>query len=254
LASLPAETVVAWAPAPGAQRLFSAAELKHLAERLGAAGPAPVGDVCVERRVEPLDAARVLTALRSQLPETNIALLDYSRQPVPEGTLEFPITGLRRALGPMFWYGFVRYAGGRHFAVWAKVRVRLATPVVVAAEDLKPGQAIDAAQLKLETREDVFPRETVQALSGVAGKVPRRPIRAGTVVSAEALGPAPDVARGDTVQVEVRIGSARLALDGLVESSAFTGQRVAVRNPISNKRFLARVEGKGRVSVRPENP
>src|SRR5690242_13021394 len=65
LASLPADTVVAWAPAPGAQRLFSAAELKHLAERLGAAEPAPVGDVCVERRVEPLDAARVLTELRS---------------------------------------------------------------------------------------------------------------------------------------------------------------------------------------------
>jgi flagella basal body P-ring formation protein FlgA len=58
-----------------------------------------------------------------------------------------------------------------------------------------------------------------------------------------------DVMRGDTVRVEVRDGGAHLELEATAEGSGAFGEIISVLNPISKKRFPARVEGKGRVSV-----
>jgi flagella basal body P-ring formation protein FlgA len=55
--------------------------------------------------------------------------------------------------------------------------------------------------------------------------------------------------RGETVHVEVRNGAARLELDGIAETSGSVGQFIPILNSSSKKRFRARVEGKGRVSV-----
>ncbi len=247
-ATLPADTVLGWAPAPGVRRVFRAAELGRLAARLGMAA-APEGDLCVERPVAPLDEARVRAALEKALPEAKIEILDFSQQPVPEGVLEFPLDGLRRGAGVETWIGRVRYAGRRRFAVWAKVRVRVAAPVVVAAQDLKPGQPIEAAQLRLQTREEFPASDVMRVLGDVTGKLPRHTIRAGAVVPEAALEEPPVVARGDTVTVEVRSGSARLELEGRAENAAGIGQRIKIRNPVSNKIFVARVEAKGRAVV-----
>jgi flagella basal body P-ring formation protein FlgA len=234
---------VGWAPAPGMRRTFSPSELIRLAARLGAR-VAPERPVCVERRTAPLDAAGLRAALQAQLPEGTIQLLDFSRAPVPEGDLVFPRSGLRRRAGASYWNGYIRYAGKRRFSVWAKVAV--AVPVVVAAADLDPGRAIEAAQLRIEERDDLA---AAGSLEKVTGKWPRRPIRAGTPVLSQWLAPAPEIARGDAVTVEVQIGAAYLKLDGRAEAAAALGQPIAVRNPATQKRFVARVEGRGRVSV-----
>ena len=55
--------------------------------------------------------------------------------------------------------------------------------------------------------------------------------------------------RGETVKVEVHSGNARLEFEAQTEASGVAGQTVPVVNPVSKKRFKARVEGKGRVSV-----
>lgn len=251
-ATLPPDTVVGWAPAPGVTRTLAAAELRRLAARLGAAGT-PDADLCVERRVVPLDPVRLREALQAQLPDAKIEILDFSRQAVPEGPLEFPLSGLRRAAragtGPAQWSGFVRYAGHRRFTVWAKVRVRVMAPVVIAAEDLQARHPIEAAQLRLETRE-AFPAEgLVRTIEAAVARLPRHTIRAGAVLPIEELDPAPAVTRGDTVKVEVWSGATHLELEGLAEGAAAVGQSVAIRNPVSKRRFLARVEGQGRASV-----
>ncbi|MBZ5575923.1 MAG: flagellar basal body P-ring formation chaperone FlgA [Acidobacteriia bacterium] len=247
-AGLPADTALGWAPAPGIARVFSPAELRRLAARFGTA-PAPQEGLCVERPVGPLDPARVQTALQAQVPGGAITVLDYSRQPVPEGVLEFPLSGFGRGAGATYWNGFVRYGGGRRFAVWAKVQVRVSAPVVVAAEELKPGRPIEAAQVRLETRDDFPQTGFVTALEEAVGKLPWRSILAGARVPAQILHAAPDVAPGDTVTVEVWSGAAYLRFEARAEGAARVGQRVALRNPVSGKRFFARVEAKGRVSV-----
>ena len=252
-ARVPPDTVVGWAPAPGVQRVFHAAELRRMGTRLGISA-APRTDVCVERPVAPLDPARVLAILRQQLPEARIELVEFSRQPAPAGDLEFPLAGLRPQGDGGIWRGSVRYGGSHRFAVWVRVRVRLAAPLVIAAEDLKPGRTIEAAQVRVETREG-FPRPgMLSSVESALGKRPRQAIRMGTPLCAASLEPAPDVSRGEDVTVEISSGAAHFELEARAERAASVGQRVAVRNPFSNQRFFARVVAKGRVSVRPENP
>src|SRR5262249_27443988 len=112
------DTPIALAPAPGVQRRFDLVELRRLAARFHLAEP--TGEICVQRHTPNLAPAHILGALRALMPSAQIELLDYTRGPVPEGELEFspngpPSTGV--------WSGAVRYAEGRRFPVWAKVRL-----------------------------------------------------------------------------------------------------------------------------------
>jgi flagella basal body P-ring formation protein FlgA len=248
-AALDPETVIGLAPAPGVRRVFSAAELGRIAARLGARPLLPAG-LCVERKTAPLDPARLLAALQAQAPGARVRLLDFSRMPVPEGELAFPRNGLRRAPGSAyFWNGWVRYAGTRRFSIWVKIEAHAPAPVVVAASDLNPGRVIEAAQLRLAIRDEPFGSGFVSALDQAIGQVARRPVRSGTALEPQWLEPPPAVARGDAVKVDVWSGAAHLQLEARAESAAAAGHPVQVRNPTTQKKFLARVESKGRVSV-----
>src|SRR5579872_6657454 len=237
-AALDPAAVVGWAPAPGVQRVFPAAELRRIAARLGAPGLPETG-LCVERKAAPLDPARVVAAIQPQVPESGVKLLDFSRAPAPEGELVLPRSAMRRAAGnAYFWSGYVRYAGNRRFAVWARIAVDAAVPVVVAVADLRPGRAIRAADLRIETRNDLLASGLVASLDQAVGKWPRRPIRAGAAVAAQWLQAAPEIVRGDAVKVDVQSGGAHLEMDARAESDGSLGERVAVRNPVSQIRFF----------------
>ena len=242
-------TPVSATPAAGAPRIFGIPELRRIASRFRLSGE-PERPICFERPLAPPDPARLLEALRRQLPDGRIEILDYCRTPAPAGEMEFPLTGLRRAGSEAFWSGSIRYGGGRRFAIWARVRVSVAQSRVLAVEALRPGPAILAGQLRLQTLQ-VFPAEKVFAssLQQVAGNAARVPIQAGVPVRLDWLSPAPDVVRGDRVVVEVHSGAAYLKLEATAEASGSVGTVIPVTNPISKKRFPARVEGKGRVSV-----
>ena len=86
LADMAPDTPLAPAPFPGVSRVFRVAELLRLAARL-AVQPAPENDICVLRPVGVLDDARIRDAMKKELPEARIEILEFSRQPAPEGTL-----------------------------------------------------------------------------------------------------------------------------------------------------------------------
>ena len=69
---------------------------------------------------------------------------------------------------------------------------------------------------------------------------PRRPPRV----------PPPDVRRGDQVLVTVVSGAVRLKFEAQAESTAHIGESVIVLNPENGRRFIARVEDKGKVLVK----
>lgn len=236
--------VIGWAPSPGVARVFTVPELRRLAARLGSPSK-PQAGLCIERKVAPPDPDRLLAALQSEMPEGRVILLDFSRAPIPEGELRFPRSGLRRAGGALYWSGYVSYASRHKFAIWAKIRARSAQPVVVAARDLTPGRAIERAQLRIETPDDIFLSGRVHSIEEVVGKWPRRSIRAGAAILAQWLELPPDVIRGEPVRVEVWSGGAHLQLDARAESTGGRGERVSVLNPGNQKRFFARVTGKG---------
>jgi len=243
------DAAVAFAPAPGVQRVFRVPELRRLAARWNLAAD-PAGELCFERPAAPLDPARLREAMLQSLPLARIEILDYSRVPAPDGRLEFPPGGLRQTTAGGLWNGSVRYGADRRFPVWARVKVTLAAPRVVAARDLTSGRRIDAAELRLETG-DGFPSDNAFARSveEIAGRVLRRPVRAGDALRTTWLDPPKEVAPGDTVRVEVRCGGALLEMEAQAEAAGSIGQTISVRNTVSKKCFRARVEGKGRVSV-----
>ena len=247
-AAVPPETPLGLAPGPGVQRVFRLPELRRLAERFGVpvtAGP----EVCVTRPVAVFTAERLLAAMQRELPAAHIELLDFSRQPAPEGELAFPVSGLRQAAAGGYWSGYVTYGGRHHFTIWARVRVRMAATRVIAVQDIKPGVALDAALLRMETREEIPGKGFAGTVEEAAGMMSRRAITAGTALRTEWLEAAKVVMRGETVEVEAVRGGAHLKLEGIAEASGASGETIPIQNPVSKQRFMARVECKGRVVV-----
>lgn len=251
MAALDPATPVGHAPEPGVSRTFRAFDLRTLAARFGLP-IMPDQEFCVERPVAPLDPARLLEAMKSTLPQAYIEILEYSRQPAPSGELAFAREGLREGSqrNGALWSGSVHYAGNRRFLIWARVKVAVGARRVLALADLKPGQPIEAGQILEQTREEFpAPGDFAVALDQVAGKWPRLALRAGSEIRLDQLADAKDVARGERVRVEVVEGAARLEFEGIAESSGSAGEMIPVRNPDTNRRFRARVAGRGRVSV-----
>jgi flagellar basal body P-ring formation protein FlgA len=240
---------LALAPEPGVERVFRLPELHRLAERLHWEGEL-AADVCIARPVSLPDPARLLAAMQKALPQAEITILEYGRQPLPDGEIEFPASGLRPGSGSALWTGYVHYAGARRFVLWARVKALVTVSRLIAAVDLQPGKAIAPGEVRSETRqESPLPPPFLQSAGEGIGKWARVPIRAGTPLRAEMLEEPKAVARGDTVIVEVRNGLAHLTMEAQAEASGAVGETVPILNPVSHKRFLARVEGKGRVSV-----
>lgn len=247
--TVPADTPLAPAPEPGFVRVFRYPELRRLAARWQL--PAlPEHEVCVARPVARLDPEQLLEAMQKEVPGARIEVLEFSRQPAPLGPVEFPRQGLRHGAASTLWMGWVRYAGNRHFNIWARVAVTATADRVLAVGDLKPGQPITAAQVMVATRQDFPGNEPfARSLDEVIGKYPRLRIPAGGTVRLDVLDSPKDVMRGQTVQVEVRNGGALLELEGQAEASGAIGDTIPVRNPDSQKRFQAKVKGKGKVVV-----
>ncbi len=188
-------------------------------------------------------------------PNTRIELADVSSEPVPPGVIQFPLGGLiHPALAdtPALWRGEV-VAGSRRFTIWAKAKISTPLTRLVAVEDLKPGQVIQANQIRAELY-DGFPstKTGLPTLQDMIGMMPLRSVSAGSEIRPENLARPFDVARGDFVHVEVRIGQARLSLRGRAEAAGRIGEMIAVRNPESNTVFRARIEGKDIVLVDPQ--
>ena len=216
--------------------------------RTAANGPA---ERSIERAGVRLDAARLIEAMQRRLPGARIEILDFSRQPVPEGELDFSLAGLRPTPAGEFWTGAVRYAGARRFPVWAKVRVRADAPRVIALEELRPGSAIRAGQVRVEMRTE-FPCDAVFVTSPeeAVGMLARVTVPAGAPLRTAWLAAAPDIARGDMVKIEAAAGGVRVALDAEAQASGSRRQTIPFRNPATGRRFYAHVEGPGRASVK----
>jgi flagella basal body P-ring formation protein FlgA len=244
-AALAPEMPIALAPAPGVQRVFRLPELRRLVQRWNL--PAgPDRELCVARPVGVPDPARLLAAMQRQLPGARIEILEFSRQAAPDGELEFPLSGLRRSAEGAFWSGFVKYAGGHHFAVWARVRVQVAVARVVTKEVIPAGRTLEPAGLRLETREEFPATGYVTELGEAAGMAARRSIPAGTPILSEWLEAAKAVLRGDPVQVEIVNGGARLKLEAVAVSSGAIGDTILVLNPAYKRQFRARILSPGK--------
>jgi flagella basal body P-ring formation protein FlgA len=193
---------------------------------------------------------RLLEAMHQELPGAHIEILEASRMPAPAGDLIFPLAGLQQTSSGGYWNGYVAYAGKQRFTVWARVKIRVTVQRVTAFQALPAGAPVAAAQLRLETRDEMPARGFAAAVEEIAGRVPKRLIAAGATLRPEWFEAAKAVLRGEPVQVEVTQGAAHLTLEGIAEASGVVGDTIPVQNPISHQRFPARIAARGKVVVK----
>jgi flagella basal body P-ring formation protein FlgA len=250
LESVPPATVLSFAPEPGIERVFRVPELRKIAAQFHLPA-APEDEICVTRTVAPLEPATLLAAMQKEVPGAKIAILDFSKQAAPQGEIVFRRGGLRsNSVAGAMWFGAVRYAPSREFTIWAKVTVTAQVSRVVAKRDIAAGQRIEPDDIGIETREEFpSPQAIPASASSVTGKSSRAPIHAGAVIRPEILEISKDVRQGEIVEVEVLDGGAHLKFEARAEASGSVGDAIPVRNPASGKRFVAKVQGIGRVFV-----
>jgi flagella basal body P-ring formation protein FlgA len=254
--ALPPQLPVAVAPLPGSPRIIHASELVSLARR-NSIHLATAEDLCFEWTMQPLERAAVADVMRASLnaPEAAIEIVEMSRNQVPRGRIEFPRSRLGTPAAasvpaPVLWRGSVVYGDALRFAIWARVTVHATIVQVVAVESLRAGQPVENRQLRLETTQGFpLPAKIARSVEQVAGRLPLRPVPAGSPIHLEQLSAPFDVNRGDVVDVEVRSGAAHLSFSGKAETAGRSGDMVAIRNEYSNRLFQARVNGKGKALV-----
>ncbi len=260
--ALDGDLSIAYAPAPGTQRVLTAGYLRLLAlSHALQPDQGELHDICFQRLQAPLTRSQVLEALEAALAAaqapagTEWELMDWSRQNVPAGKLEFPRAGLVGGSRPpdpgaLLWRGVVRYEERKNFPVWARVKLSLRRARVVAKTELPAGRPIAADQVAVEEKSEFPFAETPFAEADrIAGSLPRRTIPRGGSIHAGMLNTPREIARGDLVAVEVASGQARLRFEALAESAGRAGDRILVKNPANGRRFPARVLARGKVVV-----
>ena len=245
-AALPANLTVAYAPPPGAKRVFAQAELGRIARANNIQSAIPE-EVCFEIPMHEIEDTDVLSSMRRSLTaDAELTLVELPRAAVPVGRLEFPLTGLEPAVkGTRIWRGFVSYGETLRMRIWARVEVCRRLNAVVAVSDLALNVPIDAAHLRVEmVSAPIGPDQRVaQHIDQVLGRIPKKNVSAGSTIPLAILDIPPTVRRGDAVKVEVRSGPARIQIEAVAESAARTGEIVQLRNPSTGRTFRARLEG-----------
>ncbi len=179
------------------------------------------------------------------LPEARIEMLDFSHRPVPEGRIEFPLA--RPARQERGW-GDVRYGGEPPLHHLGQGKGAVQVRRVVAARELC-GRGSSSTRppsgWRLSTRDDSpSPDATLIACRSKSDReMARAAIRGRGALDPRRLARRSPrlVARGDTVQVEVRErrGRTRTGRAG-ADGSGAGGETIPVLNPATGKRFRAR--------------
>ncbi len=249
------DSVVGYSPLPGAVHVFTAAEISRLAKTYSL-DAGEYRTVCFQRAMRELDERELHDLLDRVLdiPAARIDLVDFSRYPAPVGDLVFPRSGLALTLSPgtdpLLWRGYVVYGSGRHFQIWARVRVHARLSRVVATDNLVTRVPVRADQVRIEMLDGVPDAlAPAQSLEDVVGKLVLRPVRRGATVSLDDISSALTVHRGDKVDVDFESPGMHLRIEASAEMDGRLGDRIRLRNLQSNNIFEGEVSGKDQARV-----
>jgi flagella basal body P-ring formation protein FlgA len=235
-----------YAPMPGAVRVIRAEELQSMAVKRGFTVTPPLGGICFEWPMTPLDPARAADAMRRSLPAgARLEVLEVSRIAVPPGPIEFPAESLKAG----HWRGFVRYGNGGRFEVWARVNVSVKQTRVIAASAIKAGDRIASSQVRLEEVEGPPEIGFVQQIEQAVGMMSKRSYAEGSALVARMLAAPAAVLRGDTVRLRAAVGAAQVSTEVHAQAAGKIGDLIPVKNPASGRVLRARVESPGEVTL-----
>lgn len=135
------------------------------------------------------------------------------------------------------------------WVIYVPVRSRQRQNVVVLRNNLASGSMPTAADLAIEERElgpnQMFFRDTSQ----ISGRVLRRPLMAGSILSPDLLSAPTKVRRGDAVTLLGRAGGMEVRVQGRALADGQEGQSIQVQNISSGRIVGGTVRSEGLVEV-----
>jgi flagella basal body P-ring formation protein FlgA len=124
----------------------------------------------------------------------------------------------------------------------ASVNIGILKPVIVAGRAIKPGEALDADKLGLETRNIAELSDApIEAAEAIRGMIASHFIPAGRIITSTSIQMPPALITGDHIMIKYSRGSLTLSTEGIAKENGFIGERIKVMNADSKKIISATV-------------
>ncbi len=239
-------------PLPGSPRRISRALLQNWSAAAGADPSAAPDSLLLQRRLEALTPDSAAAILRSVLVEklgVGADELDIevpANHPLPSppaGELEWSLVGGGPASAEaaplrLRW----RDSAGRSGVELLTARVRRRGAWLVAARDLPARERVSEQDFRLERGflpdygscylSTFYPDRTYEL---------KQQLKSGEPLEEKLLAPRADVARGDLLDLEVRVGGIVLRVPARAEADAGIGDRAPLKNLESGRRIVGRI-------------
>jgi flagella basal body P-ring formation protein FlgA len=145
----------------------------------------------------------------------------------------------------------VRCAGAEPWTIYVTATVHVMGEVVVSARSMARGATLTRADLTTRRLDlSTLPPGAATHLAQVEGKLLKRPVAPGTVLTATMLASKPLVRRGETVTLLARVGGLDVRVGAEALASGAAGERIKVRNASSRRVVEATVVAAGLVETR----
>jgi flagella basal body P-ring formation protein FlgA len=262
---VPADAVFGYTPAPGAIRWLRATELEAFASRNGGMLSAAHG-LCVRRSTRKLELeevrAAVIEALKASFPDSataQVQILDFSKEPMPPGQLQFDARHLGMAassrLGTaLLWRGRLRYDTAGSLPFWVSLKADVARKAWVAVRTIEQGELIQAADLREQSWLAPISRSASAAQpEEIVGREASVRIGAGKALTTRLVREPYQIRRGETVAVTLQSGNTRLGFEGRALSSGRAGDVIPIESATSRKLLRGRLSDGRKVVVELEN-
>jgi flagella basal body P-ring formation protein FlgA len=123
-------------------------------------------------------------------------------------------------------------------------------PVLVAVNDIGPGDSLTPSVFRIERRlASAVHSDTVSSIAGTSGHSPRVRLPAGTILRQSHLKEIPLIVKGTAVTISVTLDGVHVTAQGIIREDGFMGRTVAVLSTNSQRLIRARVVGPRRVTV-----
>lgn len=130
------------------------------------------------------------------------------------------------------------------------LRLREDSAVVVLARGVRAGEPLKPEDLLVQQRDvAAVAGTTFTATEGLVGRVPRRGLPAGAVLTEQALASEVLLRRGDPVVLVSRLGGIEVRAEGRAMGNAAAGGNVSVENLVSRRIVRGRATASGEVEV-----
>ena len=124
----------------------------------------------------------------------------------------------------------VRCTGPANWSLFVPVQIKLIDEVLVAAQSVPAGQALQPSDLKLERRDVTsIPGNVLTAPEQAIGKNVSAPLAAGTILRMELLRAPNIILQGQQVKLVAQGSSFKVTSEGLAMGNATLGQVVSVK-------------------------